>query len=51
MNCLENVYMQLNHQNNILLTEEQVGEANPLFALANTKQTIPLDTTAIRSQY
>ena len=43
--------MQVYHQNNILVTEQQVGEAKPLYALANTKQILPRDITASRPQH
>ena len=39
MNCWETLYMQVYHQNNILITEQQTGESNPLYELANTKHT------------
>ena len=42
------LYMQVYHQNSILVTEQQVGEANPLYALANTKQIFPRDITTSR---
>jgi len=39
------------HNCNIIITEQQVGEANPLYALANTKQILPRDITASHPQY
>ena len=38
MNCWETLYMQVFHQHKILITEQQIGELNPLYELANMKQ-------------
>ena len=40
--------MQVYHENNTLVTEQQVGEANLIYVLANTKQIFPRDITASR---
>jgi len=51
MNCWETLYMQVYHQNNILITEQQIGESNPLYELANTKQILPRDKATSRQQH
>ena len=51
MNCWETLYMQVYHQNNILITEQQIGESNPLYKLANTKHILPRDQATIRQQH
>ena len=51
MNCWETLYMQVFHQNNILITEQQIGGSNPLYELANTKQILPRDKATSRQQH
>jgi len=41
MNCWETLYMQVFHQHKMLITEQQIGEPNPLYELINTKQILP----------
>ena len=36
MNCWEALYMQLHRKLNILISEQQVTESNPLYELAYT---------------
>jgi len=41
MNCWETLYMQMFHQHKILITEQQTGDTNPLYKLANTTGILP----------
>ena len=41
MNCWETLYVQIFHQHKILITEQQIGDINPLYELANTTGIIP----------
>ena len=41
MNCWEALYMQIFHQHGILITEQQIGDINPVYELANTKNILP----------
>ena len=41
MNCWEALYMQIHHQNKVLITEQQVSETNPLYELVNITQILP----------
>jgi hypothetical protein len=43
--------MQVYHQNNILITEKQIGESNPVYELANTKHILPRNKAASRPQH
>ena len=45
MNCWEAMFIQAYHQDNTLITEQQVTEHNPLFDLRNTKTTMRTQTT------
>jgi hypothetical protein len=36
MNCWEALFMQMYHKHNILISEQQVTDTNPLFELACT---------------
>jgi len=36
MNCWETLHMQIFHQHKILITEQQIGDINPLYKLANS---------------
>jgi hypothetical protein len=39
MNCWETFYMQVLHQHNMLINEQQVNDINPLYELADTTRT------------
>ena len=39
MNCWEGLYIQVYHQQKVLITEQQVSDTNPLFELANITNT------------
>jgi len=41
MNCWETLYMQIFHQHKVLITEQQIGDINPLYELANTTRILP----------
>jgi len=41
MNYWETLYMHIFHQHKILITEEQIGDINPLYELANTTGILP----------
>jgi len=36
LNCWESLYMQVFHQHNVLITEQQVSDTNPLYELTRT---------------
>jgi len=45
MNCFESFYIQVAHQQNLLINEQKTNEPNPLYALGNiTKHVLLLDT-------
>ena len=41
MNCWEALYIQIFHQHNLLITEQQVNDSNLLYELANTTRILP----------
>ena len=41
MNCWEALYMHIFHQHGILIIEQQIGDINPLYELANTTNILP----------
>ena len=41
VNCWEALYMQILHKHKILNTEQQTGDINPLYELANTTNILP----------
>jgi hypothetical protein len=41
MNYCEALYIQIFHQHNLLITEQQVNDSNPLYELANTTRILP----------
>ena len=41
MNSRETLYMQIFHQHKILITEQQIGDINPFYELANTTNILP----------
>jgi hypothetical protein len=41
MNCWEVLYIQTYHQQNVLIDEQLVYEANPLFQLVNKANMLP----------
>jgi len=41
MTCWEALYIQIFHQLNWLITEQQVNDSNPLYELANTTRILP----------
>jgi hypothetical protein len=44
MNCWETLYIQLFHQHNALIDEQQVYDVNPLYAIADATRTLPHTT-------
>jgi len=41
MNCWETLYLQIFHQHKTLITEQQIGDINPLYELAITTGILP----------
>jgi len=41
VNCWETLCIQIFHQHKILITEQQIGDLNPLYELANTTNILP----------